>query len=307
MLLVLLVGVLLLFVGIALFTARLVRPLAARPTRSRVVGGRLHRARVAARVPSWLVRRGCGARGRRGGRRAGRGAEPVLLVIVALMALRRRLSSGSRRARGVPERSAGPASTEIGGANSRRDPQRTASTAAALMIGLALVTLVATLGAGIIRPFEQAVDQIFAATTRSSRRTTSPRCRRRRRGGHEGAGGRGDLQRAHRGGQAFGETISVTAVDSQAPEVLRLDWQQGSQASSAGSARRRDRRRRVRRAARAAVGSPFRLTTIGGTALHLTVRGIFKPPAGGSPFGKVTISSTAFDATNPQPQNLTRS
>ena len=31
------------------------------------------------------------------------------------------------------------------------------------MIGLALVTLVATLGAGIIRPFEQAVDGIFSA------------------------------------------------------------------------------------------------------------------------------------------------
>jgi putative ABC transport system permease protein len=34
------------------------------------------------------------------------------------------------------------------------------------------------------------------------------------------------------------------------------------------------------------------------------VRGIFKPPAGGSPFGNVTISTTAFDATSPQPQNL---
>ena len=45
--------------------------------------------------------------------------------------------------------------TKIGGAagalardNARRNPQRTASTAAALMIGLALVTLVATLAAG---------------------------------------------------------------------------------------------------------------------------------------------------------------
>ena len=35
--------------------------------------------------------------------------------------------------------------------NARRNPQRTASTAAALMIGLALVTLVATLAAGIRR------------------------------------------------------------------------------------------------------------------------------------------------------------
>ena len=39
------------------------------------------------------------------------------------------------------------------------NPQRTASTAAALMIGLALVTLVATLASGIIKPFTDAVDQ----------------------------------------------------------------------------------------------------------------------------------------------------
>jgi putative ABC transport system permease protein len=41
-----------------------------------------------------------------------------------------------------------------------------------------------------------------------------------------------------------------------------------------------------------------------GKTLALKVRGIFKPPAGGSPFGKVTISTTAFDATNPQPKNI---
>ena len=41
-----------------------------------------------------------------------------------------------------------------------RNPQRTASTAAALMIGLALVTLVAVLAAGITSTFRGAVNQI---------------------------------------------------------------------------------------------------------------------------------------------------
>ena len=45
--------------------------------------------------------------------------------------------------------------------NARRNPQRTASTAAALMIGLALVTLVATLAAGIAQTFPGAVNEIF--------------------------------------------------------------------------------------------------------------------------------------------------
>ena len=45
--------------------------------------------------------------------------------------------------------------------NARRNPQRTASTAAALMIGLALVTLVATLAAGITQTFRGAVNDLF--------------------------------------------------------------------------------------------------------------------------------------------------
>ena len=47
--------------------------------------------------------------------------------------------------------------------NARRNPQRTASTAAALMIGLALVTLVATLAAGIIKSFEGRSNDLFMA------------------------------------------------------------------------------------------------------------------------------------------------
>ncbi len=45
--------------------------------------------------------------------------------------------------------------------NARRNPQRTASTASALMIGLALVTLVAILSAGIISNFRGAVNDLW--------------------------------------------------------------------------------------------------------------------------------------------------
>ena len=57
----------------------------------------------------------------------------------------------------IPDRS----TTHVGAENARRNPQRTASTAAALEIGLALVTLVATLAAGIIASFEGAVNDLF--------------------------------------------------------------------------------------------------------------------------------------------------
>src|SRR5262249_4463078 len=45
--------------------------------------------------------------------------------------------------------------------NSQRNPQRTASTASALMIGLALVTLVAVLAAGITSSFRGAVNDLW--------------------------------------------------------------------------------------------------------------------------------------------------
>ena len=58
--------------------------------------------------------------------------------------------------------------TKIGGTagnlareNAQRNPQRTASTASALMIGLALVTLVVDAGGRIITSFKSSVDKIW--------------------------------------------------------------------------------------------------------------------------------------------------
>ena len=63
---------------------------------------------------------------------------------------------------GWPASRAGVAG-ELAGANSTRNPGRTASTAAALMIGLTLVTVVAVPGAGLRTTVESAVtDQISA-------------------------------------------------------------------------------------------------------------------------------------------------
>src|SRR5204863_1355711 len=58
--------------------------------------------------------------------------------------------------------------TRIGGTagtlareNAMRNPSRTASTASALMIGLALITFVAILGAGLRSSYADAVDKLF--------------------------------------------------------------------------------------------------------------------------------------------------
>src|SRR4029079_15599242 len=65
---------------------------------------------------------------------------------------------------GLPARRSGGVAGELANANSVRNPSRTASTAAALMIGLTLVTVVAVLGAGMRSTVESAVtDQVTAA------------------------------------------------------------------------------------------------------------------------------------------------
>ena len=65
---------------------------------------------------------------------------------------------------GLPARRSGGVAGELANANSVRNPSRTASTAAALMIGLTLVTVVAVLGAGMRNTVESAVtDQVNAA------------------------------------------------------------------------------------------------------------------------------------------------
>ena len=67
------------------------------------------------------------------------------------------------RVLGWPATKIGGAAGSLARGNAMRNPQRTASTASALMIGLALVTLVAVLAAGLKSTFENAVNAVFSA------------------------------------------------------------------------------------------------------------------------------------------------
>ena len=63
---------------------------------------------------------------------------------------------------GAPGAAIGGAPGVLARENAQRNPQRTGSTAAALMIGLALVTLVAMLAQGIRSSFFGAVDKLWS-------------------------------------------------------------------------------------------------------------------------------------------------
>jgi putative ABC transport system permease protein len=312
-LLFMLLGALLVFVGVALFSSRLIRPLA-------VVASPLARWSVFAfsalvwpffTLPYWLLRRGAWGPGEAAGRAAafvaGALLNPLVLLIVLAMIVRRRITAWRPEwPAGFPGVLPDGASTRLGSENSQRNPERTASTAAALMIGLALVTLVATLAAGIIKPFEDAVDKIFTsdyAITAQNNFDPIPPSAALAAAKTPGLEAIASVRGGE--GRAFGDTIGVTAVEPQTPQVLTLDWKAGGQSAlgslGADGAIVDDG---YADAHHLVLGSPISLLTPGGSRIPLRVRGIFVPPTGGSPFGAVTISSATFDRNYQEPQNL---
>src|SRR6266540_2607475 len=87
----------------------------------------------------------------------------VLLMFVGVALNAPRLVPPLASALGWPGTKIGGAAGKLARDNAIRNPSRTASTAAALMIGLALVTFVAIFGAGLRSSFESAVDDLFVA------------------------------------------------------------------------------------------------------------------------------------------------
>src|SRR5207302_1672563 len=82
-------------------------------------------------------------------------------VFVGVAMLAKTLVPPLARVLGWPAVRVGGAAGSLARGNAMRNPQRTASTASALMIGLALVTLVSVLSSGLKTSFENAVNSIF--------------------------------------------------------------------------------------------------------------------------------------------------
>jgi putative ABC transport system permease protein len=206
---------------------------------------------------------------------------------------------------GLPARRGGGIAGDLASANSTRNPGRTASTAAALMIGLTLVTVVAVLGAGLRRTVESAVtDQVNAPYIVD---------------GIEGApfeAAEGDALARTPGvstashvrvdkALVAGEERDVTGVDpATIARFYTFDWTDGSDAvvrqlASDGAlvtqtyADDQD----------VTLGDRLRTQTASGDKRAVVVRGIYDPPEIEQMLGPVTIGQRAFDAAFPQPKN----
>jgi putative ABC transport system permease protein len=189
--------------------------------------------------------------------------------------------------------------------NAIRNPQRTGSTAAALMIGLALVTLVTMLASAIRESFFGAVDKIWVADYAVTAEnnfdlipTAIGNALRDAPGVQEVVGVRSGEMRL------FGASHSLSAVNPGASKVFQLDWTQGSPKvfdTLGQSGAFIDKT--FAKDHHLTVGSPLPMLVPNGDRPTFQVKGIFDPPAGGSPFGAVTISSTSFDKLYTQPKD----
>jgi putative ABC transport system permease protein len=231
----------------------------------------------------------------------------TLLVFLGVALLSARFARPLAWALGAPASRFGGAAGGLARDNARRNPQRTASTASALMIGLALVTLVAVVAAGITKSFRGAVNDLWIsgyAITAQNNFDPIPIA-----AGSAAARTPGVQAVANvRGGDAliFGGVHQATAVNPGGSQIFRINWlhdgdnaiitKLGAHGAFVDKSFAEDHR--------LTIGSPLQLTSPNGQTLDLHVLGIFKPPTGGSPFGSVTISDAAWDRIYDAPQNL---
>jgi putative ABC transport system permease protein len=205
---------------------------------------------------------------------------------------------------GWPASRAGVAG-ELAGANSVRNPGRTASTAAALMIGLTLVTVVAVLGAGLRGTVESAVtDQVSAAYILDGNDGEPFEAAE----GNALARVPGVKTASHvRNDRAIigGDERDVTGVDpATIGRFYTFAWTSGSAATLGKLGQ--DGALVTKSYAddnHVAVGKRLSIESASGDKQSVVVAGIYDPPEIEQMLGDVTIGQKGFDAVFPQPKN----
>jgi putative ABC transport system permease protein len=231
----------------------------------------------------------------------------ALLIFFGVALFAARIARPLAGVLGIPSRRLGGVAGRLARENSQRNPQRTASTASALMIGLALVTLVATLAAGITSTFTDSVNKLWGgadyAITAQNNFSPIPATVADTVAETPGVDAVGNVRTGE--AQAFGKTFFATAVNQDAQEMFNVDWKEGSNevlGSLGANGAFVDEDYAEDHGLR--VGSPVELTFANGDKETFEIDGVFSPPAGGSPFGNVTISAETWDEHNAQPRNL---
>jgi putative ABC transport system permease protein len=230
----------------------------------------------------------------------------VIVVFIGTALLAPKFVPPLARVLGWPASRIGGAAGLLARDNAMRNPARTASTAAALMIGLALVTAVGVLATGLKATFEHSVDKQFkgnyAITSENGFTPTgiaSEEAVKRVPGVSAVSGVRAGQARV------LGHTTGITGVSPDVGKVINVTWKEGGpqvpgELGRDGAFVDSDYAKKHK----LSIGSPITLLTPSNKLLRLKIDGVFKSPKGGSPFGTVSISTALFDRTYQNPQNV---
>jgi putative ABC transport system permease protein len=231
----------------------------------------------------------------------------ALVLFVGVSMLAPRLVPPLVRVLGWPAQRFGAAAGSLARANSARNPARTATTAAALMIGLALVTFVGVLAAGLRTRFERSVNEIFVANyALTATNNFSPISIASAKtvaavpGVEVVSGVRAGT------GRVFGSRLNVTGVSPDVNRVIHTKWLSGG--SQAPALLGQDGAIVTKNYAKdhhLHVGSPLSVQVPSGQRIAMVVRGIYEPPQGGATqFGDLAMSTARFDQLYSNPQNV---
>jgi putative ABC transport system permease protein len=229
----------------------------------------------------------------------------VLGLFTGIALLAPRLVKPLARVVGWPARRAGGVAGELAGANAVRHPGRTASTAAALMIGLTLVTVVAVIGAGMNASTKAAVsDQVHADYILDGRQNLPFRATE----GEQLAAVSGVTAASHvRSDTALvqGKENTISGIDpATIAHFYRFTWTPGSEHAlgrlGADGALVTEAYAEDQHLSH---GGHLSLQTPAGDKHTLVVRGIYDPPDAKQLLGDVSMTKQGFDAAFVNPKN----
>jgi putative ABC transport system permease protein len=207
---------------------------------------------------------------------------------------------------GFPARTMGGPAGQLASSNAVRNPARTASTAAALMIGLALVSFVAVLGKGLHGSVDRALhEQVTADWVVSSKNGWSAFTAAAGAAAEKTPGITHSTSIRSDRGRIANANATVNGVDPKSVAGLyNFTWTEGSDATLAklegngalvkkSFANKHDLH----------VGDAVTLRTPAGKPIHLSVVGVFQPPRLYELLGGVVISKETFDRNFARPGN----
>ncbi len=229
----------------------------------------------------------------------------VLLLFIGVSMNASRVVRPLAAVLGQPAETIGGAPGLLAKDNATRNPARTASTASALMIGLALVTFVAIFGAGIRSSFEDAVNKLFIADYAVTSTNTFTPIEAEAGKALVGKPGINDVSAIRAGSARYlGSNNDLTAVQPNLSKGVKMDWTQGSDAVPrelgldgffASKNYVKDHHLKL--------GSPVSLEFPTGKKATVKLTGVWDEPKGGSPFAHITISTALFDKFVPRPRD----